>query len=274
MSKRLPTLYIPHGGGPCFFMEPQAGLPRDLWDGMASYLRGIGAGVGTPPESVLVISAHWEMAHPTVGTNPRPPLLFDYYGFPEHTYRLTYPAPGSPRLAKEVRSLLAAAGIESGEDPVRGLDHGVFVPFKLIYPNADVPMVQLSLQQSLDAATHFRIGRALAPLREQGVLIVGSGMSYHNMRHFRTPHAIDASARFDAWLGEAVEAEPAARDRSLEAWSHAPSARESHPREEHLLPLMVAAGAAGDDRGRRVFRDEVMGAAVSAFTFGAHHAMG
>jgi aromatic ring-opening dioxygenase catalytic subunit (LigB family) len=272
MSKRLPTLYIPHGGGPCFFMEPPPELPRDLWEGMASYLRGISAEVGTRPESVLVISGHWEMARPTVSTTPRPPLLFDYYGFPEHTYRLTYPAPGSPWLGKQVRTLLTAAGIESGEDPVRGLDHGVFVPFKLIYPDADVPMVQLSLQQSLDAAAHFRIGRALAPLREQGVLIVGSGMSYHNLRHiFSTDsRAIRAAEEFDSWLGEAAtEPDPAARERKLAAWASAPGALASHPRPEHLIPLMVAAGAAVQDAGRRTYNEPLLGKPISGFQFGS-----
>jgi aromatic ring-opening dioxygenase catalytic subunit (LigB family) len=253
-------------------MEPPPGLPRDLWDGMASYLRGVGAAVGIRPESVLVISGHWEMPHPTVGTTPRPPLLFDYYGFPEHTYRLTYPAPGSPRLAGEVRKLLAASGIESGEDPLRGLDHGVFVPFKLIYPDADVPMVQLSLQQNLDASAHLRMGRALAPLREEGVLIVGSGMSYHNLRYiFSTDaRAIRAAEDFDSWLGEAAtDPDPAARERKLTTWASAPGALSVHPRPEHLLPLMVAAGAAGEDAGRRTYNQPLLGKPISGFQFGS-----
>jgi aromatic ring-opening dioxygenase catalytic subunit (LigB family) len=253
-------------------MEPQPGLPRDLWDGMASYLRGVGAAVGIRPGSVLVISAHWEMPHPTVGTTPRPPLLFDYYGFPEHTYRLTYPAPGSPKLAGEVRKLLAAAGIESGEDSLRGLDHGVFVPFKLIYPDADVPMVQLSLQQNLDAGTHLRIGRALAPLREEGVLIVGSGMSYHNLRHIFSSdaRANGAAEEFDRWLGEAAtDPDPAARERKLTAWASAPGAVSVHPRPEHLIPLMVAAGAAAEDAGRRTYNQPLLGKPISGFQFGS-----
>lgn len=271
-QKRLPTLYIPHGGGPCFFMEPQAGLPRNLWDGMASYLRGVATDVGTRPASVLVISGHWETPRPTVSTTPRPALLFDYYGFPEHTYRLTYPAPGSPKLAGEVRRLLAAAGIESDEDPLRGLDHGVFVPFKLIYPDADVPMVQLSLQQNLDAATHFRIGRALVPLREQGVLIVGSGMSYHNLRHIFSPdaRATVAAEEFDTWLGEAAtEPDPAARELKLSAWASAPGALAVHPRADHLMPLMVAAGAAAEDAGRRTYNEPLLGKPISGFQFGS-----
>ncbi len=178
-ATRLPTLFIPHGGGPCFFMEPPPSAPQ-LWDRLAAYLRGIDASLGRRPRAVLVISGHWEAARPTLNTAAQPPLLFDYHEFPEHTYHLHYPAPGSPVLASRVRELLDSAAIESDSDDARGLDHGVFVPFLLVYPQADVPIVQLSLQAGLDPAAHLAIGRALAPLRDEGVLIVGSGMSYHN----------------------------------------------------------------------------------------------
>lgn len=269
--RRLPTLYIPHGGGPCFFMETPPGLPRDLWEKMAAYLRGIDASIGVRPTAALVISAHWEAPRPTVGTAARPLLLFDYHGFPEHTYRLTYPAPGSPALARRVRELLSAAGIESDEDAERGLDHGVFVPFKLIYPAADVPMVQLSLQRGLDAATHVSIGRALGPLRAEGVLVVGSGMSYHNLGDMFAdePRASQAAEDFDRWLNDAVsEPTAAARARQLAAWRDAPGARAAHPRAEHLIPLMVAAGAAQQDRGRRTYSERLLGKAISGFQFG------
>jgi aromatic ring-opening dioxygenase catalytic subunit (LigB family) len=164
--------------------------------------------------------------------------------------------------------LLSDAGFESGEDGARGLDHGVFVPLKLSYPEAKVPTVQLSLRAGLDPAEHLAMGRALAPLRDEGVFLVGSGMSYHNMRGFNVAASREASLRFDRWLGEVAGEEPSKRDAALAAWTKAPSARECHPREEHLIPLMVAAGAAGDDRGKAVFRDEVMGVAVSALQFG------
>ncbi len=268
-TNRQPTLYIPHGGGPCFFMEVQPGLPRDLWDRMAAYLRGIDASLGARPKAVLVISAHWEEPVPTVNVTPRPPLLFDYYGFPEHTYRLTYPAPGSPALATRVRELLAAAGIASAAESERGLDHGVFVPFKLIYPEADVPVVQLSLIAGLDAEQHLAFGRALAPLRDEGVLIVGSGMSYHNLRKLFAPEGAREAESFDGWLAETVaEPDAGARNTKLASWHEAPGALASHPRSEHLIPLMVAAGAAGDDRGRRTYQDHLMGKAVSAIQFG------
>jgi len=264
---RLPTFYIPHGGGPCFFMDWN---PPDTWDRMAAWLRGIDAGLGQRPKAVLLISGHWEEPVVSVNTQTRPSLLFDYYGFPPHTYQLKYPAPGDPVLAARVRELLQAGGVPSRTEAERGLDHGVFVPFLLVYPQADVPIVQLSLHESLDAATHLAIGALLEPLRDEGVLIVGSGMSYHNMRGMMGggDPARDSLA-FDTWLGEACTAEPATRSRLLADWERAPAARASHPREEHLLPLMVAAGAAGADIGRRVFHDRVLGATVSAFAFGA-----
>lgn len=263
----MPTLFIPHGGGPCFFMEWTMG-PRDTWAKMEAYLRGIGSTLPRKPSALLVISGHWEEAVPTVLSAAAPPLFFDYYGFPAHTYALTWPAAGSPDLASRVASLLTAAGIASASDTKRGFDHGVFVPLKVAFPDADIPTVQLSLQRDLDPAEHIAIGRALAPLRDEGVLIIGSGMSYHNMRGLMTGSGGADSARFDEWLGAAVIKEPSARDAALTEWAKAPSGRACHPREEHLLPLMVAAGAAGDDLGEAIFRDQVMGARVSAVRFG------
>jgi aromatic ring-opening dioxygenase catalytic subunit (LigB family) len=269
-NQRLPTLFIPHGGGPWPFMEVSHG-PPDTWDRLAAYLRDLDRSLGVRPKAVLVISGHWEEERPTVNVSPNPPLLFDYYGFPDHTYRLAYPAPGSPELARRVEALLQGAGIATGEDDERGFDHGVFIPFMLMYPNADVPMVQLSLQEGLDPAAHLAVGRALAPLRDEGVLIIGSGMSYHNLREFLSgsPRGNAASDAFDLWLAHAVEApDPKVRDQELTHWSAAPGALSCHPRSEHLLPLMVAAGAAGQDRGRRVFNDRIWGKAVSGFQFG------
>lgn len=269
-SGRLPTLFIPHGGGPCFFMEEGIG-PKGTWDRMAAYLRGIAGSIGQRPKAVLVISGHWEEARPTVHVGRNPPLLFDYYGFPEHTYRLTYPVPGSPELAARVRGLLGEAGIASDEEAQRGLDHGVFIPFLLIYPEAEIPVVQLSLRQDLDPAAHLAIGRALAPLRDDGVLIVGSGMSYHNLRHFGSMDArvLASAERFDDWLTAAVEEpDPDRRDRALESWAESPDAVLCHPRAEHLAPLFVAAGAAAGDPGRRTYSDRIMGKAVSGFQFG------
>jgi aromatic ring-opening dioxygenase catalytic subunit (LigB family) len=266
-KETMPTVYLPHGGGPCFFMEWTMG-PADTWDRMAAWLRSLDGSLPRTPTALLVVSAHWEARVPTVIASPAPPLLFDYYGFPNHTYELTWPAPGAPDLAARVGQLLAAAGIESGLETKRGFDHGVFVPLKVAYPEAQIPTVQLSLQEGLDPTRHLAIGRALMPLREEGVLIVGSGMSYHDMRGLMTGTGREDSERFDHWLAAVVEEEATARDAKLAEWTKAPAARASHPREEHLLPLMVVAGAAGADRGRRVFRDHVMGACVSAIRFG------
>ncbi|HKJ00696.1 MAG TPA: class III extradiol ring-cleavage dioxygenase [bacterium] len=259
-----PTIYLPHGGGPCFFMDWE---PAEEWDALAAWLRGIPASLPEPPRALLVVSAHWEAPVPTLMTGAQPPLLFDYYGFPPHTYELQWPAPGAPALAARVSALLGEAGLASAGDGGRGFDHGVFVPLLLAFPQAEVPTLQLSLQAGLDPAAHLAIGRALAPLRDEGVLIVGSGMSYHNMRGFRTAAARAHSRRFDDWLGEAVAVPSSERDARLTDWAAAPSAREAHPREEHLLPLMVVAGAAGGSPGARAFRDEVLGATVSAFRF-------
>ena len=270
-ARRWPTLFIPHGGGPCFFMDPFPGTPPDLWDRMAAHLRGIDASLGERPQAILVVSGHWERSPVAVNVASQPPLLFDYFGFPEHTYRLTYPAAGSPTLAARVRGLLTDGGIASREDPTRGFDHGVFVPFKVMYPAADVPLVQLSLHAGRNAASHLAIGRALAPLRDERVLIVGSGMSYHNLRDFFVDdaHANRPAKEFDRWLHDVVTgADAAARSATLAEWEKAPGARASHPTPEHLLPLLVAAGAATDDAGRRTYNDHLMGKAVSAFQFG------
>jgi aromatic ring-opening dioxygenase catalytic subunit (LigB family) len=266
---RLPTFYIPHGGGPCFFMDWPYASPNP-WTSLADWLRRLTSTLPLQPRAVLVISGHWEADPVAVNIQTQPPLLFDYSGFPAHTYQLKYPAPGDPQLASEVRALLAAAGISSAEERQRGLDHGVFVPFLLVYPNADMPIVQLSLKQGLSASEHLRLGSALAPLRDRGVLIIGSGMSFHNLRVRSIENTlIPGSQVFDDWLGQTVcQTDIEARNAGLANWSQAPAARYAHPREEHLLPLMVAAGAAGEDLGTRTFNDVMMGWRISGFQFG------
>ncbi len=241
------------------------------WTELATWLEGLAASIGDAPRAVLVISGHWESEPVAVNVQAHPSLLYDYYGFPEHTYRLQYPAPGAPELAREVRDLLAEAGIPAREESRRGLDHGVFVPFKLVYPRADMPIVQMSLRRGLDPAAHLALGAALAPLRARGVLIVGSGMSFHNLGIRSIENArIPPSEQFDDWLTRAV-CTPSAADRSrlLLRWAEAPAARFAHPREEHLMPLMVAAGAAGEDRGERAFSGRMMGWQISGFRFGS-----
>jgi aromatic ring-opening dioxygenase catalytic subunit (LigB family) len=216
---------------------------------------------------LLVISAHWEERLPTVSTHPSPSLLFDYGGFPPAAYQLTWPAPGEPALAGRVQSLLEAAGIPSAADHQRGYDHGTFVPLKLAYPKAQVPVVQLSLQHGLDPHQHLAIGQAIAPLRDEGVFIIGSGMTFHNMRGFG-PQGRDASLAFDTWLDDIMTLPAAQRNAALGDWSKAPAARLAHPREEHLLPLMVVAGAAGEDRAQRTYHDTYADVWLSSFRFG------
>ena len=262
---RMPVVYIPHGGGPWPFVDIGIGDRAEL-DQLAGYLRSLPAMTPSRPRALLVISAHWEERAPTVMTGERPPLLFDYYGFPPESYTLTWPAPGDPALASRVRALLEGAGFTTAADAQRGFDHGTFVPLKLAYPAADVPTVQLSLKRGLDPAEHLAMGRALAPLRDEGVFIVGSGMSYHNLRAFG-PAGRAPSAAFDAWLVDAITQGADERARRLVEWSHAPSARAAHPREEHLLPLMVVAGAAGADRGVASYSGTLLGLRLSGHAF-------
>lgn len=275
MTAPLPTIFVPHGGGPWPFVD-LPGLSGPSMDGLREYLVGLPAQLSAAPRALLVVSAHWEAAVPAVQTSPRPPMLYDYYGFPPAAYEIQWPAPGAPDVAAEVRALLAGAGIESAEEESRGFDHGTFVVTKLMYPDEPfIPTLQLSLTADLDPRRMLAVGRALAPLRERGVLILGSGFSYHNMSAFRAsasgdPAPREASQAFDEWLAETVSLEASARESRLAEWVRAPSARACHPREEHLLPLMVCAGAAGDDPGSTPFREQVMG----VHTLAAHFARG
>lgn len=263
--KRQPVLFIPHGGGPCFFMD----WPH-VWDRMGAHLRDIGKTLPRRPSAIVVVSGHWETDRPTVTTGKAPPLIYDYYGFPEHTYALQYPAPGSPEVAHRVRRLLEDAGIASDEDDQRGFDHGVFIPFLLAFPEAEIPVVELSLPRHASAVDVMAIGEALAPLRDENILLVGTGMSYHNLRRFLRPdkEADEHSRQFNAWLHQAVTSFPSQRASALASWKDAPFAKDCHPEAEHLLPLMFVAGAAGTESGHRDYNDTVMGKALSGFRFG------
>jgi len=242
-------------------------------DGLATYLRSLPDVPPVAPRALLVVSAHWEEAQPTLMTASRPPLLYDYYGFPSDAYELQWPAPGAPDVAEEVREVLGLAGITTAVDAERGFDHGTFVVTKVAYPTPTIPTLQLSLMHDLDPARHFALGRALAPLRDRGVFIIGSGMSYHNMQAFRRlmagDHGPAEDARaFDGWLAETVLADESSRETRLAEWTRAPAARACHPREEHLLPLMVIAGAANGDTPTLPFHGPVIGAQSLAAQFG------
>ena len=257
----MPTAYISHGGGPCFFMDWD---PPDAWDELRAALEGIGPSLPGVPRAIVVVTAHWETPVFTVASGPSPSLIYDYGGFPPHTYELTYPGPGSPDVAARIAAQLEQAGIAHRLDPAYGWDHGVFVPLKVMYPNADVPVVAVSVRRDFDPRAHLDLGRALAPLRDDGVLIVGSGSSFHHFGNFARE---DYAVPFDAWLNEVVVQPHATRCDSLVHWERAPFAREAHAREEHLVPLMVAAGAADDVPARTIFRSQVLGTSMSCWLF-------
>lgn len=263
----MPTWFIPHGGGPCFFMDWN---PPDAWHKMADFLRQLHTSLPRPPQAIIVVSAHWLEPYVCVTGSAQPSLIYDYYGFPPHTYELKYPAHGSPALAAEIATALNAAGIHAKVDDQRGFDHGMFIPMMLMFPRAHIPVVQLSLHQSLDPQVHLAMGHALQHLRTQDVLIIGSGMSFHNMRAYGNPLYRPISDAFDEWLSQTVTAEPSERMQSLIHWTQAPHARDCHPMqaEEHLIPLMTVVGAAGLEQGRKVFSDRVLETTLSGFAFG------
>ena len=225
-----------------------------------------------PPRAILVVSAHWEESVPTLLSATNPGLLYDYYGFPAPAYEISYPAPGAPELAAHIAELLSPAGFHPAVDDNRGFDHGMFVPLALMFPDASIPCLQLSLIRGLNPGEHLRLGRALERLRDEGVLILGSGMSYHNLQSLMNPDG-SAEARnqgFHQWLVELCVSEKLSsgeREAGLASWESAPHARDCHPREEHLLPLHVCMGAAGAAPATEVFAGTVMGRRVTALSW-------
>jgi len=268
VSTRLPTYFISHGGGPWPYLD---GPFRRAFDRLERSLKDIRRELGDAPRAVLVISGHWEENGFAISSAEQPGMVYDYSGFPEHTYHIRYKAPGSPELAARVRALLEAGGIPARLDPERGYDHGTFSIMKPLYPEEDIPLVQLSIDRGYDPERHLRLGRLLAPLRDEGVLIIGSGLTYHNMREMRGSSAIEPSRVFDAWLHDTlVEAKPGERTARLVDWERAPQARAAHPQEDHLIPLMVAVGAAEGEAGTAVYhqKDLFGGITASSFRFG------
>ncbi len=264
--RTLPTYFISHGGGPWPWMDEM----RERMAPLAASLRAITQEIGGKPRAVLSVSGHWEAPQFTAMAAARPGMVYDYSGFPEHTYRIQYPAPGAPEVAQRIQALLQGAGIAVVSDANQGYDHGTFAPLAVMYPQADVPLLQLSLKSGYDPAEHLAVGRALAPLRDEGVLILGSGLSFHNLR-LRGPGAVAPSRAFDAWLHETLEGLPSAeRSAQLLHWDAAPSARIAHPQEDHLLPLMVALGAAEDETAATVYHEDpsAIGWTVSSWRFG------
>jgi aromatic ring-opening dioxygenase catalytic subunit (LigB family) len=233
--------------------------------GLRQFLAELPGYLPEPPRAVLVVTAHWEASEFTLNAAARPTMVYDYGGFPPETYQVRYGAPGAPELAEAVAAKARAAGIPITLETHRGWDHGVFVPMAVSWPAADVPVLAMSLRRGLDPAEHLAVGALLRDLRDQGVLVLGSGFSTHDLS-FRVTQ--QQAAAFDTWLTETALAEPELRDQRLLNWESAPSARAAHPREEHLLPLMVVAGAAPDERGHIPFRDSIFGLIATAVAFG------
>ena len=235
-------VYFSHGGGPLPILgDADHKAMVDFMLHLPSRLR--------KPDAILVISAHWEESKATLLGAPAPPMFYDYYGFPEEAYDITYPAPGSPDLAKRIAGLLGKNNIEAHIDPQRGFDHGLFIPLKMMYPKADIPSLQLSLLRGLNPTAHLALGKALRELTHENILIIGSGFSFHNMKAFfeQERNSPDpANDEFQNWLTETVTSPilQAEREQILIEWQKAPSARYCHPREEHLLPLHVCVGMA------------------------------
>jgi 4,5-DOPA dioxygenase extradiol len=247
-KKREPVLFVPHGA-PTMALEPgEAGAA----------LSAFATRIPRPP-AILVISAHWNTAIPTFSAACKPETIHDFYGFPQGLYAIRYPVCGAVKWAMEGRALLEEAGFEVGVDPKRGLDHGAWVPLRLMYPDASVPVAAISLQTRLGPEHHYRLGQALAPLRDAGVLILASGNLTHNLGHFGLRHgmgvSLDYVRDFQTWWRERVEARDV--EALLDYRRQAPGAQEAHPTEEHLLPFFVALGAAGEK-----FESEVVHAGI------------
>ena len=237
------ALFLSHGGGPLPL------LGDDSHSEMVSCLKDI-AERTRRPSSIIVVSAHWEARIATVASGERPGLIYDYSGFPEESYKIEYPCPGNPPLSRSIAKQLQQAGIDVTSDNARGFDHGVFVPLKIMYPEADIPCVQLSLVNGLDPLVHIELGRALQDLGDQSLLLIGSGFSFHNMKAFFRPETDDARSAnrtFERWLIDTCSDQNISEDvrsQRLVDWEAAPFARYCHPREEHLLPLHVCYGFA------------------------------
>lgn len=262
-----PVYFISHGGGPWAWIPEW----KEDYQSLRQAISHIPQELSEVPQAILMISAHWiTQGHLSVMSNPQPAMLYDYYGFPPHTYSVQYPAPGNPILAQQIATELRQQGFTVTLDNDRGFDHGAFVPLALAFPKADIPVIQLSIERSFNPEHHLRLGKALAHLREQGILIIASGLSFHNMRGFNSMGTAPSKA-FDQWLRQALTLPSEQRQQALKNWEKAPAARIAHPMEDHLIPLMVVVGATQTDASTLHFHsDNIMGGvAVSGFKFGS-----
>lgn len=265
MTTRMPTYFISHGGGPWPWVQDM----RTRFKALEASLARMPKEVGQTPKAVLVISGHWEAEEFRVMSSANPPMVYDYSGFPPHTYDIVYPAPGDPALAERIAGLIRGAGLPAALDARQGFDHGTFVPLYIMYPKGEVPVIQVSMKAGYDPTIHFALGRSLAPLRDEGVLIVGSGLSYHNLRMFG-PQAKTPSDAFDAWLSDVLKKPANDRTAALIDWEQAPYARVCHAQEDHLVPLFTALGAAEDEPSSVTYHETGIfgGVTASSWRFG------
>jgi len=245
---KTPTIFISHGA-PTLLLDK---TPTN------NFLKNLGKSIDKPG-AIICISAHWETSQPMVTLSQKPKTIYDFYGFPDELYKVQYPAPGDPVLAERIINMLNDAGIHAGGDPMRGLDHGTWVPLKLMYPDADVPVVQLSVQSHLGAEHHFKIGKALSTLRDEGVLILGSGGATHNLREFglysQNAQPVEYAEQFDNWLAKNIT--EGNTKQLLNYLKEGPHARRNHPTPEHFLPLFVPLGAANDSAKGRLLHSAI-----------------
>jgi 4,5-DOPA dioxygenase extradiol len=261
-ARKARIVYLSHGGGPL----PILGDPGHR--AMIDFMKALPARIRRP-EAILVVSAHWEEDCAVLTGADRPAMLYDYYGFPKEAYDVVYSAPGSPQLARRVAEILGEGGIRTRIDADRGFDHGLFIPLMMMYPDADIPCLQLSLLSSLDPRAHLELGKALRGLLDRDILVVGSGFSFHNLRAFDWSGKKMADARNDAFQDRLIdlcasELPREEREGALASWEESPNARYCHPREEHLLPLHVCVGMAGE-AAQLAFDDYIMGKRSVAF---------
>ncbi len=264
MSKIQPTYFLSHGGGPWPWLRKE--MP--FLDGLHQSLKDVVQSLPEKPKAIVIVSGHWDEDEFTIMSNPKPPMVYDYYGFPEHTYGIKYPAPGSPELASKIKTVLSKNSISSSLNLERGYDHGVYSLLYPMYPDADIPVVQISMKSDFNPSEQFRLGVALSFLRREGVLIIGSGNLFHNLREMQRSQM--QSEQFDSWIRKVILSKDLEfRNKEILNWESAPFARYCHPREDHLVPLFVALGAAHQELGSLVFGESLMGrVSVSSFRFG------
>ena len=268
LAYRFPVAFVSHGGGPWPIISLD-GFDESERLSIRDYMQKINQIPNQKPESLLVFSAHWECPKFTINTNPNPKLLFDYYGFPDDAYTFKWPIKNDLSIIHKIKDVFVKAGMDFSETNKRDYDHGVFVPLILSYPDAPIPVIQISLNRNLSPIDHFSLGELLFPLRENGVFIIGSGNSYHNVGNMFNPttKAINDSKQFNDWLKKALSLDADDRKKVLLDWENAPAARACHPREEHFIPLLVTLGAAKNDVAKVSWSGSINGTLNTAFHF-------